>query len=131
MIVSISSKLSNKINLTGFDIYNGGISLNDKDSLAKIPLNYALAGVMAGKTWGQQLSINTIYQGITLSDKNLSNKDFIRNLGGSAIGSISGFGIDNILSNTKLSSPFRQVTSSFMENYIENKTQSNKLRDKQ
>ncbi|MFC0322357.1 hypothetical protein ACFFHT_02085 [Gallibacterium melopsittaci] len=46
---------------------------------------------MAAKTWGQQLSINAIYQGITLSDKNLSNEDFIRNLGGSAIGSISGF----------------------------------------
>ncbi|MBF4102846.1 hypothetical protein INT80_11030 [Gallibacterium anatis] len=82
---------------TGFDIYNGDISLNDKDSLAKIPLNYALAGVMAGKTLGQQLSINAIYQGITLSNQNLSEKDFIKALGSSTVGNTAGFGIDNIL----------------------------------
>ena len=103
---------------TGFDIYNGNISINDKDSLAKISLNYALAGVMAGKTWGQQLSINAIYQGITLSDQNLSDKDFVRNLGSSTVGSISGFGIDNILLKNKVNPIARQIISNSVSDYI-------------
>ena len=104
---------------TGFDIYNGNISLNDRDSLAKLPLNYALAGVMAGKTLGQQLSINAIYQGITLSDKNLSNKDFIKTLGSSTFGNTISFGIDQILLNNRTNPLIRQTISNIIGNSIE------------
>ncbi|ERF78993.1 VENN motif pre-toxin domain-containing protein [Gallibacterium anatis] len=114
---------------TGFDIYNGDISLNDKDSLAKIPLNYALAGVMAGKTLGQQLSINAIYQGITLSNQNLSEKDFIKALGSSTVGNTAGFGIDNILLKNRTNPVIRQIISNFVSDSIE-KSISNKKDDK-
>ena len=114
---------------TGFDIYNGNISLNDRDSLAKLPLNYALAGVMAGKTLGQQLSINAIYQGITLSNQNLSEKDFIKALGSSTVGNTAGFGIDNILLKNRTNPVIRQIISNFVSDSIE-KSIYNKKDDK-
>ncbi|MEH8079408.1 hypothetical protein P9100_11885, partial [Gallibacterium anatis] len=76
-------------------------------------------GVMAGKTLGQQLSINAIYQGITLSDKNLSNKDFIKTLGSSTFGNTISFGIDQILLNNRTNPLIRQTISNIIGNSIE------------
>ncbi|WIM83984.1 hypothetical protein QP020_09445 [Gallibacterium anatis] len=74
---------------------------------------------MAGKTWRQQLSINAIYQGITLSDKNLSNEDFMKTLGSSIFGNTISFGIDQILLNNRTNPLIRQTISKIIGNSIE------------
>ncbi|OOF46842.1 hypothetical protein BKK51_01125 [Rodentibacter trehalosifermentans] len=102
---------------TGFDIYNGELSYE------KTLANYALAGIKAGKNTSQQLSIEAIYTGLTLTnDKIKADAEIIAESGGKGIGMAASLVTDSILKRVGSSSLMRQFLSNYVGGYLENKT---------
>ncbi|KGQ69423.1 hypothetical protein OA57_11645 [Chelonobacter oris] len=110
---------------TGYDIYNGTVSYE------KTLANYTLAGMSAGRTWGQQLSINTIYNGLILAnDKELSDKEIAKEGASKTTGMIVSLGLDFALKNKSLSSVERQSITNIIGGYIEIKTNKSSILNK-
>ena len=102
---------------TGFDVYNGDASYE------KTLANYALARINAGKSAAQQISINTIYQGVvSANDKSKTDEQIVYSGTGALTGGAVSYLIDSVLNRRNASSITRQVTSNliggFTENYI-------------
>lgn len=108
---------------TGFDIYNGELSYE------KTLANYALAGVKAGKSTSQQLSVEAIYTGLTLTnDPNKSIKD-IKTEG---IGKISGNAaslVSEYYFNGKVNSVKKQIIGNLIGGYTESSMTDELKRD--
>ena len=100
---------------TGFDVYNGEV--NYEKTLA----NFALAGIKAGKSTSQQLSIDAIYNGLTLAnDKTKSNEDIGWEGLGKLASTVTSITSDIILMKQGVNPITRQIISNFGSGYTEN-----------
>ena len=110
---------------TGFDVYNG--EANYEKTLA----NFALAGIKAGKSTSQQLSIDAIYNGLTLANDKTKSDEEVKDLSISKIvGSVASISIDYGFKSNGIG---KQVITNVIGNYIENRVsetiKNNKKKD--
>ena len=110
---------------TGFDVYNG--EANYEKTLA----NFALAGIKAGKSTSQQLSIDAIYNGLTLANDKTKSDEEIKDLSISKIaGSVASISIDYGFKSNGIG---KQVITNVIGNYTENRVsetiKNNKKKD--
>ncbi len=101
---------------TGYDVYNGEFTSE------KMGLNYVKAGVTAGKSLSQRLSIG---MGTTLllsgNDPNKSDKEFFGDMIGNVGSTLIGDKLGKVLSKTKLSTPVKQTFTDILSKEAENK----------
>lgn len=106
---------------TGFDVYNGEVSYE------KTLANFALAGIKAGKSTSQQLSIDAIYNGLTLvNDKTKSNEDIGWEGLGKLAGTVASITSDVILMKQGVNPITRQIISNFTSGYTENQVKESR-----
>ena len=110
---------------TGFDVYNG--EANYEKTLA----NFALAGIKAGKSTSQQLSIDAIYNGLTLANDKTKSDEEVKDLSISKIvGSVASISIDYGFKSNGIG---KQVITNVIGNYTENRVsetiKNNKKKD--
>ncbi|MDP8099887.1 hemagglutinin repeat-containing protein, partial [Pasteurella atlantica] len=101
---------------TGYDIYNKEFTPE------KMGLNYVKAGVTAGKSLSQRLSIG---MGTTLllsgNDPNKSDKEIAGDLLGVGLSTLGGHQFSKVLDKTKLPTFIKQATSDTFSKELENK----------
>ena len=110
---------------TGFDVYNG--EANYEKTLA----NFALAGIKAGKSTSQQLSIDAIYNGLTLANDKTKSDEEVKDLSISKIvGSVASISIDYGFKSNGIG---KQVITNVIGNYTGNRVsetiKNNKKKD--
>ena len=99
--------------------------------LWKTLTNFALAGVKAGKSTSQQLSIDAIYNGLTLANDKTKSDEEIKDLSISKIaGSVASISIDYGFKSNGIG---KQVITNVIGNYTENRVsetiKNNKKKD--
>ena len=109
------------IEMVNFKIVGGIWYLQWKSNYEKTLTNFALAKIKAGKSTSQQLSIDAIYNGLTLAnDKTKSNED-IGWLGlGKLARTVTSITSDIILMKQGVNLITRQIISNFGSGYTEN-----------
>ena len=98
---------------TGFDVYNG------EASYEKTLANFALAGIKAGKSTSQQLSIDAIYNGLTLVNDKTKSDEEIKDISIAKIaGSVASISTDYGFRGNGIG---KQVITNIIGNYTENR----------
>ena len=109
------------IEMVNFKIVGGIWYLQWKSNYEKTLTNFALAGIKAGKSTSQQLSIDAIYNGLTLAnDKTKSNEDIGWEGLGKLASTVTSITSDIILMKQGVNPITRQIISNFGSGYTEN-----------